>query len=183
MVKQFRPWLPYQSPPAPAIAPRVVARRAPGAFPVRRGEALDLSEVERAIVAKDARGTRPYNPRMMTALLLYGYCVGLASSRKLEQATYTDVAFRVLAGECHPDHAAIAAFRRRHFQALKRLFVQVLRLCQKAGLVKLGHVALDGTKIQANASKHKAMSYARMLKTEAQLEAEMAQLLAAAERV
>jgi transposase len=183
MVKQYRPWLPYQ----PHLFPPSPREWLPDThlvhFLLDVVDPLDLSAIERAIAAKDARGTRPYNPRMMTALLLYGYCVGLASSRKLEQATYSDVAFRVLAGECHPDHAAIAAFRRTHLQALQRLFVEVLRLCQKAGLVTLGHVALDGTKLQANASKHKAMSYARMLKTEAQLEAEMAQLLATAERV
>jgi len=183
MVKQYRPWLPAQDyllPPSPRDwlpAKHLVF------FLLDLMATLDLREMERAIHAKDARGTRPYDPRLMTALLLYGYCVGLASSRRLEQATYTDVACRVLAGECHPDHTAIATFRRRHLHALQRLFVQILRLCQKAGLVKLGHVALDGTKVQANASKHKAMSYARMLKTEAQLEAEMAQLLATAERV
>jgi transposase len=183
MVKQYRPWLPYEPylfPPSPREwlpAEHLVH------FVLDVVESLDLSDIERTIAAKDARGTQPYNPRLMTALLLYGYCVGLASSRKLEQATYSDVAFRVLAGECHPDHSAIAAFRRTHLQTLQRLFVQVLRLCQQAGLVKLGHVALDGTKIQANASKHKAMSYARMLKSEAQLEAEIAQLLTQAERV
>jgi transposase len=183
MVKQYRPWLPAQDyllPPSPRDwlpANHLVF------FLLDLMATLDLREVERAIHAKDARGTRPYDPRLMTALLLYGYCVGLASSRKLEQATYTDVACRVLAGECHPDHTVIASFRRSHLHALQRLFVQILRLCQRAGLVTLGHVALDGTKVQANASKHKAMSYARMLKTEAQLEVEMAQLLATAERV
>lgn len=183
MVKQYRPWRldePYLFPPSPRewLPPEHLVH-----FVLDVVASLDLGEIERALAAKDARGTQPYHPRLMTALLLYGYCIGLASSRKLEQATYTDVAVRFLAGECHPDHATIAAFRRTHLQALKRLFVQVLRLCQQAGLVKLGHVALDGTKVQANASKHKAMSYARMLKSEAQLEAEIAQLLARAEQV
>ena len=106
---------------------------------------------------------------MMVALLLYGYCVGVFSSRKVERATYEDVAFRVLAGGQHPDHSRIAAFRRDHLEALRGLFVQVLMLCQNAGMVKLGHVAIDGTKVQGNASKHKAMSYERMLQTELRL--------------
>ncbi len=92
-------------------------------------------------------------------VLLYGYCRGVASSRKIEQATYEDVAFRFLPADTHPDHDTIAAFRKRHLDALAGLFLQVLQLCQKAGLVKLGHVAIDGTKIKANASKHQAISY------------------------
>jgi hypothetical protein len=115
------------------------------------------------------------------ALLVYGYCVGLTSSRKLEKATYESVPFRVLAANQHPDHATIAEFRRRHLEALARLFVQVLRLCEKAGLVRLGHVALDGTKLRANASKHKAMSYGLMEEKVRELEAQVAELLAAAE--
>src|SRR6185369_4194436 len=112
---------------------------------------------------------------------LYGYCTGVASSRKIEQATYRDVAFRVLAADQHPDHDSLAAFRQRHLAALADVFVQLLQLCETAGLVKLGHVALDGTKIKANASKHKAMSYERMKKREAELKAEVARMLAAAE--
>ena len=99
-----------------------------------------------------------YHPVMMVRVLLYGYCVGVVSSRKLEKATYEDVAFRYLAADQHPDHDSIASFRQRHLQALAGLFMQALRLCEKAGLVKLGHVAIDGTKLKANASKHKAMS-------------------------
>ena len=98
----------------------------------------------------------------MTGLLLYGDCQGVVSSRKIEKATYESVPFRVLAANQHPDHDTIAEFRRRHLSALSGLFVQVLHLCQRAGLVRLGHVALDGTKLRANASKHKAMSYGRM---------------------
>ena len=93
--------------------------------------------------------------------MLYGYCVGLASSRKIEKACSEDLAFRVLSGNQQPDHTRISEFRRKHLQILEGLFVQVLQLCQKAGLVKLGHVALDGTKVEANASKHKAMSHER----------------------
>ncbi len=144
---------------------------------------LDLSAIESKIQAKDARGTRPYSPSMMVALLIYGYCVGLRSSRKIERATYEDIAFRVLAGGHHPDHTRISEFRRTHLVAFKGLFKQVLQLCRKAGLVKLGRVAIDGTKVQANASKHKAMSYQRMQKLEKRLEKEIDELLAQAEQV
>jgi hypothetical protein len=118
---------------------------------------------------------------MMVVLLLYAYCVGSPSSRKIEKACWEDAAFRVLTGNQQPDHSRISDFRRRHLAALAGLFVQVLRLCQKAGLVSLGQVALDGTKVKANASKHKAMSHERMLKSERQLDAEMRALLRKAE--
>jgi transposase len=145
-------------------------------------DAMDLTAIYRAYEG-ERRGQPPYHPAMMVKLLLYGYCTGMRSSRKLEQATYRDVAFRVLAGDQHPDHDSLAEFRRRHLDALAGLFVQGLQLCQRAGLVKLGHVALDGTKVKANASKHKAMSYARLTETEARLEREMRALLTAAEQV
>jgi transposase len=125
---------------------------------------LDLSAIHAAYESGEGRGQT-------------------ASSRKIEQATYRDVAFRVLAGDQHPDHDSIAEFRKRHLGALAELFVQGLRLCQAAGLVKLGHVALDGTKLKANASKHKAMSYARMAETERRLEAEVRALLEQAQQV
>ena len=129
------------------------------------------------------RGHPPYHPQMMVALLLYAYCVGVPSSRKIEQKTHEDVAFRVIAGEAHPDHSRINEFRRVHLEALSALFVQVLRLCPKAGLVKLGKVALDGTKMKANASKHKAMRYKRMNEDEQRLRDRVAQLLAEAARI
>jgi transposase len=141
---------------------------------------LDL----RAILATydGSRGGQPaYDPTMMTALLVYAYCVGMASSRKIERAMYESVPFRVLAADQHPDHDTIAAFRQRHLEALGGLFVQVLQLCRRAGLVKLGRVALDGTKMKANASRHKAMSYGRMAGEIERLEAEVAKLLAEAE--
>jgi transposase len=144
-------------------------------------ESLDLSAIEEVLQAKDARGTRSYNPRMMAGLLLYAYYVGVFSSRRIAKATHEDVAFRVLYGGEHPHFTRICAFRRDHQEALEDLFLQVLKLCKKAGLVKLGHVAIDGTKIQGNASKHKAMSYKRMLETEARLEKEIASLMAQAE--
>lgn len=143
---------------------------------------LDLGEIYEPYRRKDARGRAAYHPKMMVALLIYAYCVGRPSSRKIERATYEDVPFRVIAGDQHPDHDTIATFRREHLAALSGLFFQVLRLCQRAGLVKLGHVALDGTKIEANASKRKAMSYGRMSKAERELEAEVARLLAEAEQ-
>lgn len=130
---------------------------------------------------RESRGAPPYHPQMMVTLLVYGYCVGVPSSRKIERKTYEDVAFRVLATGQHPDHTRISEFRRIHARELAKLFVQALKLCIEAGLVKLGHVSLDGTKLKANASKHKAMSYDRMKAQEAELSKKVQALLAAAE--
>jgi transposase len=146
-------------------------------------EALDLSGIYAKYEEGDGRGLAADDPRMMVRVLIYGYCRGVASSRRIERAMYEDVAFRYLAADQHPDHDTIAAFRQEHLANLSRLFVQVLQLCQRAGLVKLGHVALDGTKIKANASKHKAMSYERMGEAEKKLEAEVQALLGEAARV
>lgn len=181
MKKRYRTWAPGQQYLLPPSPHEWLPEDHLVYFLLDVVEELDLSAVEEVIQAKDARGTRPYAPHMMVALLLYGYCVGVFSSRKLEKATYENVAFRVLCGGCHPDHTRISEFRRLHLDALAGLFLQVLKLCQRAGLVKLGHVALDGTKIQANASKHKAMSYQRMKRMEARLEKEIADLLSRAE--
>lgn len=142
---------------------------------------MDLGAFERVIQAKDARGERPFAPRMMLGLLVYGYAVGVFSSRKIERATYEDVAFRILAGGEHPFFTTINGFRLRHRDAFAALFHQVLQDCMSAGLVKLGHVAIDGTKMKANASKHKAMSYDRMKQDEARLKAEVEDLIARAE--
>ena len=144
---------------------------------------LDLTAILDVYEQGDGRGQPPYHPVMMVTLLLYAYCTGKPSSRRIERATHEEVPYRVLAGDQHPDHDSIAAFRQRHLRALARLFVQVLQLCEAAGLVKLGHVALDGTKIKANASKHKAMSYERMGAKEQELEAEVARLLEQAQQV
>jgi transposase len=144
---------------------------------------MDLSAIYRAYASEDERGRPAYQPAMLVKLLLYAYCTGKPSSRKIEKATYQDVAYRVLAANQHPDHDTISDFRRRHLPALAALFVSVLELCRKAGLVKLGHVALDGSKVKANASKHKAMSYDRMCETEKKLEGEVAKLLEQAEAV
>jgi transposase len=144
---------------------------------------LDLSAIVGSYESGDGRGRPPYHPLMMVKLLVYGYCIGKVSSRKLEQATHEDVAFRVLACNQHPDHDSIAEFRKRHLGELAGLFVQVLKLCERAGLVKLGHVAIDGSKLRANASKHKAMSYQRLCEKEQQLVAEVKRLLKEAEEV
>ncbi|MCA1575522.1 MAG: IS1182 family transposase [Acidobacteria bacterium] len=138
---------------------------------------LDLKPIVELYESGDGRGRPPYHPVMMVKLLVYGYCIGRVSSRKIEKASYEDVAFRVLACNQHPDHDSIAEFRRRHLQELAGLFVQVLKLCEQAGLVKLGHVAIDGSKLRANASKHKAMSYERMCEKEEQLAVAVARLL------
>jgi transposase len=127
---------------------------------------LDLSEICDCYERKDERGLAAYHPEMLTRLLLYGYAIGESSSRRLEQATYDSVAFRYLAADQHPDHDTIANFRQQHLESVGGLFMQALRLCQKAGLVKLGHVAIDGTKLQANASAHKSMSYGKLSEQE-----------------
>ncbi len=143
---------------------------------------LNLSEIYRPYEF-ERRGQPPYNPTMMVTLLVYAYAIGMPSSRKIEQATYHSIPFRVLTANQHPDHDTISTFRKRHLKALAGLFVQVLRLCQKAGLAKLGHIALDGTKVKANASRHKAMSYGHMEKKIAVLEQQVDDLLSQAEHV
>jgi len=179
--KSFRPWNPEQTlllPPSPVDW---LPENHLVFFLLDLAGELDLEEIHAVYRQKDPRGEKAYEPRMMVVLLLYAYCVGVPSSRKIEKACWEDAAFRVLTGNQQPDHSRISDFRRRHLDALSGLFVQVLRLCQKAGLVTLGRVALDGTKVKANASKHKAMSHERMLKSERQLEAEMRALLRKAE--
>lgn len=141
---------------------------------------LDLSPIY-AHYDRQLRGAPPLHPQMMVGLLVYGYCVGVASSRKIERKTHEDIAFRVIAGNRQPDHVQISEFRRIHLSTLSGLFVQVLRMCQEMGMAKLGHVSLDGTKIKANASKHKAMSQERMVLDEKSLSEEVAALLKAAE--
>lgn len=181
--KTFRPWQPGQThlmPPSPIEwlpSDHLVF------FLLDLPDELDFSAIMAPALAKDPRGEKGFDPRMMTLLLLYAYCIGIVSSRKIERACYEDLAFRVLTGNQQPDHSRISDFRLRNLEALSGLFLQILRLCQKAGMVSLGHVALDGTKVKANASKHKAMSHERMLKAEAQLEKEIAELLHQAETV
>lgn len=143
-------------------------------------DTINLAPITRVYEDED-RGYPPYNPKMMTGILLYGYCSGVTSSRKLARHCQEDVAFRVLAANNQPDHRTICDFRKIHLSSLQHLFVEVLQLCQKAGLVKFGHIALDGTKIKANASKHKAMSYGRMKKDITRLQHEISDLLRQAE--
>ncbi len=142
-------------------------------------ESLDLSAIESSYGS--GLGQPPFDPRLMTALLLHGYASGIYSSRRMARASVERADFMMIVAGDPPDFRTISEFRRRHLKGLSGLFVQVLRLAEKAGLVKLGHVALDGTKVKANASRHKAMSYGHMKKREAALKAEVDRWLAAAE--
>jgi len=132
---------------------------------------LDLSEITSEY--SEERGFPPFHPVMMTALLMYAYCQGVYSSRRIAKACIERVDFMAVTGRSQPDFRTVAKFRKRHLTSLSQLFEQVLKLCQRAGMVQLGHVALDGTKIKANASKRKAMSYGRMKETEPRLAAEV----------
>ena len=132
---------------------------------------------------EEERGYPPYHPVMMVKVLVYAYCVGVPSSRRIEKRLHEDIAFRVLAANNTPDFRTISDFRKEHLVALGDLFLKVLELCRQAGLVKLGHVSLDGTKVKANASKHKAMSYGKMKEKRARLEAEVEELLKRAQEV
>lgn len=140
-------------------------------------EVLDLSAIHASYT--EVRGFPPYDPQLMVRLLIYGYSVGVRSSRAIERKCIDDVAFRFLAADQAPDYRSIARFRRRHLEALAGLFTQSLRLAQRLGMVRMGRVALDGTKLRASASKRKAMSYARLVDKEQQVEAEVADLEAA----
>jgi transposase len=130
---------------------------------------LDLSEIISYHVRKDGRGKAAYHPAMLVRLLLYGYAVGMRSSRKIEKATYENIAFRYLAADQHPDHTVLADFRKTHLEELSKIFVTTLQLCQKAGLVKLGQIAIDGTKVLANASRQESKTYERLSEKEALL--------------
>jgi transposase len=141
-------------------------------------EQLDLRALKAAYAG---RGSQPYNPAMLLALLFYGYATGVFSSRKLERNTYDSVAFRYIAANTHPDHDTIAAFRKRFLKELSGFFVQILLLAHQSKLLRVGSVSLDGSKIKANASRHKALSYEHACKLEIQLKAEVAELLDKAE--
>jgi transposase len=180
MSKHFRPWKIDETQLLPPSIGDFVPEGHLAHFVVALvRESLDLS----AIVAryKSPLGQPPFDPRLLVALLLHGYASGIYSSRRIAKACRERADFMMIAALDAPDFRTISDFRKRHLAALAGLFVQVLRLAETAGLVKLGHVALDGTKIKANASKHKAMSYARMTKREAELQAEVDGWLAAAE--
>ena len=140
---------------------------------------LDLSNIHKAYGGQG--GSKAYHPEVLLSLLFYGYAIGVFSSRKIERATYDSVAFRYIAANTHPDHDTIATFRKRFLSELESLFVQILMVAQSAGFLKVGKVSLDGTKIKANASKHKALSYAYANKLQEQLEAEVRTLMQKAE--
>ena len=179
MSKTFRSWDVDQSWLLPPSVHEFVPVGHPAHFvrdTVREG--LDLSAILGTY--DEERGYPPYHPGMMVALLLYGYSRGVYSSRRLAQACEERVDFMAVTGLNRPDFRTISDFRLRHLAALSDLFVQVLRLCQSAGLVKLGHVAVDGTKLKASASRHKAMSYGRMKQSEPKLAAEVEAWLKAA---
>jgi transposase len=140
-------------------------------------EELDLSAIYRPYERQDGRGVVGYHPLMLTRVLLYCYAIGMTSSRRIEKATYEDVAIRYLAADQHPDHDTIAAFRQQHLKALAELFVQALAMCQRAGLVKLGNIALDGTKLKASASRDRSTTYQRLSEQERQLQTIVERLL------
>ena len=176
MGKTFRPYEPDQTFLMPASMRDWLPADHLAYFISDVVEQLDLSVIMQRYRGEE-RGYPPYHPVMMVKVLLYAYCVGVPSSRKIAKRLEEDIAFRILAANNTPDFRTISDFRKDHLKALSGLFLQVLKLCQKAGLVKLGHISLDGTKIKANASKHKAMSYKRMKEEEARLEAEIKEML------
>ena len=141
---------------------------------------LDLSAIH-AVYEKERRGQPPYDPRLMTKLLVYGYCTGVFSSRRIQKRMQEDIPFKVLAAGNEPDFRTISDFRKIHIETLQKLFEQVLALALEVGAVKVGRVSLDGTKLKANASKHKAMSYGRMIEKQQQLKDEVKRLLEQAE--
>jgi transposase len=180
MGKQFRPWNPDQSflfPPSPRDW---LPENHLVYFLLDVVPQMSLQPILQPYQAEE-RGQPPYHPTMLVTLLLYGYATGTFSSRRLMGRCETDVAYRVIVGEDVPDFRTISDFRKRHLTALEGLFVDVLKLCAKAGLVKVGRIALDGSKVKANASRHKAMSYDYMLKEERRLKQEIKALLAQAE--
>jgi transposase len=144
-------------------------------------EVIERLDLARMVGAYRGSGSAPYHPSVLLGLLVYGYATKVFSSRQLERATYDSVAFRFIAANDHPDHDTIATFRRRFLAEIEGLFVQVLMLAREAGVLKLGTVALDGTKVHANASRHRALSYGHAERIEAQLKAEVAALMALAE--
>lgn len=182
MSKTFREWNPEQQWLLPLSVMDFVPEGHQAHF-IRNlvREELDLSEIMSDY--SKLRGYPPFHPVMMTALLLYAYTQGVYSSRRIARACVERVDFMAVTGVQKPDFRTICKFRKRHLKALKGLFLQILKLCSRAGLVKLGHVAIDGTKMKANASKSKAMSYKRMLETEQRLEQEIAGWFDEAERV
>jgi transposase len=180
MSKTYRPWNPDQDwllPPSPR---EWLPEGDFVYFMLDVVKALDLSAIT-ARYAQEGRGFPPFHPRMMVALLLYAYCLGVYSSRRIQKLCERDAAYRVIVGNDVPNFRTISDFRKDHLPALQGLFVQVLKLCREAGMLTVGLVSLDGTKVKANASRHKAMSYDYMQKEEERLQKEIAELLSKAE--
>lgn len=180
MSKTYRAWHPDQQwllPPSPR---EWLPENDLVYFVMDVAKQLDLGAITR-VYEQSERGYPPFHPQMMACLLIYGYCIGVRSSRQIAQRCERDAAFRVIVGEDIPDFRTISLFRKTHLEAFAELFVQVLQIAREAGLVKLGHLSLDGTKIKASASRHKAMSYGRMKQEEARLRQEIKDLLAQAE--
>ncbi|MGH9668559.1 MAG: IS1182 family transposase [Terriglobales bacterium] len=180
MSKTYRPWNPNQDwllPPSPR---QWLPEGDLVYFMLDIVETLDLSAVRRHY-EQEARGFPPFHPRMMVTLLLYAYGMGVYSSRRMEKLCERDAAFRVIVGEDVPNFRTISDFRKIHLAGLQELFTQVLKLCRAAGLLRVGLVSLDGSKVKANASRHKAMSYEYMQKDEQRLQQEISELLAKAE--
>jgi transposase len=175
----FRAWSPEQAALLPASKRDDLGDEHLTVFLLDLLPTLNLEPILAAY--PEDRGQPPYNPRMMTVLLLYAYSQGVTSSRQIERRCREDLGFMYLTGDAGPDHDTICAFRRQHLAAFKRLFLETLRIAEEAGVLKLGRIALDGSKIRANASKHKAMSYARMPERQAALRAEIERLLTEAD--
>src|SRR6266403_4642824 len=180
MAKGYRPYLPEQDFLLPPSLREWLPENHLAYFVGDVVDQLDLSPMH-AVYGQELRGQPPYDPRMMTKVLLYGYCVGVFSSRRIEKRLVEDIAFRILAAGNQPNFRTISDFRRIHLHTLEGLFEQVLKIALEAGAMKVGRVAVDGTKVKANASKHKAMSYDRMKEKERQIRAEVRELLAQAE--
>ena len=180
MPKGYRTYLPEQDLLLPPSLRQWVAEDHLVYFVSDVVDQLDLSAMH-AVYEKEKRGQPPYDPRLMTKLLVYGYCTGVFSSRRIQKRLQEDIPFKVLAAGNEPDFRTISDFRKIHIEVLQNLFEQVLALALESGAIKLGRVALDGTKVKANASKHKAMSYGRMQEKQQQLKEEVKQLLEQAE--
>src|SRR6266705_3538178 len=180
MPKGYRTYLPEQDLLLPPSLRQWVAEDHLVYFVSDVVDQLDLSAMH-AVYEKEKRGQPPYDPRLMTKLLVYGYCTGVFSSRRIQKRVQEDIPFKVLAAGNEPDFRTISDFRKIHIEVLQNLFEQVLALALECGAIKLGRVSLDGTKVKANASKHKAISYGRMQEKQQQLKEEVKQLLKQAE--
>ena len=180
MAKTYRPYVPEQDLLLPPSLRDWLPEHHLAFFVSDLIDHMDLSAIT-AVYEEEERGYPPYHPVMLTKVLVYAYCVGVFSSRRIQRRLMEDVAFRVLAAGNQPDFRTIADFRKRHLAALQGFFEQVLDVARDLGTLRVGRVALDGSKVKANASKHKAMSYGRMKEKRKQLRDEVAQLLAQAE--